>query len=155
MNKWDKRFMNLAEEIASWSSCCIRQEGAIIVQDKRIVSTGYNGAPSGVQTCVEKKSCIREERHIPNGLQKNVCYAITAEVSAITSAARLGVEVKEATLYVTHHPDSDAIKCIINAGIKRIVYKYGYADEFSAELLKAAEIQCEAYSDSGFEDENI
>lgn len=147
MDKWDKRFMELTENIASWSSCCRRQVGAIIVMDKRIVATGYNGAPAGVKTCVEKKTCLRNERGIPSGTQQEICYAVHAEQNAISQAARLGVSVKGGTIYVTHQPCVLCAKILINAGIKRIVYKYGYPDAFSLELLNEAGIELDKYED--------
>jgi dCMP deaminase len=153
MDKWDKRFMDLADNIASWSSCCRRQVGAIIVKDKRIIATGYNGAPAGVQTCVEKKSCIRNELNIPSGTQAQICYAVHAEQNAVSQAARMGVSVKDATIYVTHQPCVLCSKILINAGIKRIVYKYGYPDEFSLELLKEAGIQLDNYQDLGSDED--
>ena len=147
MDKWDKRFMDLADNIASWSSCCRRQVGAIIVMDKRIVATGYNGAPAGIKTCVEKKSCLRNEMGIPSGTRAEICYAVHAEQNAVTQAARMGVSVKGATIYVTHQPCVLCAKILINAGIKRIVYKYGYPDEFSLELLGEAGIPIEKFVD--------
>ncbi len=155
MDKWDKRFMNLCEEIASWSSCCRRQVGAVIVADKRILATGYNGAPAGVQTCVDKKTCIRNELNIPSGTQPQICYAVHAEQNAVSQAARMGVAIKGATIYCTHQPCALCSKLLINAGIKRIVYKYGYPDEFSLELLKEAGIQLDNYSELVSEDEDF
>ena len=146
--------MDLCENIASWSSCCRRQVGAIIVADKRILATGYNGAPAGVKTCVEKKSCIRNELNIPSGTQAQISYAVHAEQNAVSQAARLGVSVKGATIYVTHQPCVLCAKILINAGIKRIVYKYGYPDEFSLELLKEAGVQLDNYAELENSDEN-
>ena len=149
MNKWDKRFMELTEVIATWSSCYRqnRQVGAIIVQDKRIVATGYNGAPEGVTTCVEKQQCLRDLKGIKSGTMQEICYAVHAEQNAVTQAARLGVSVKGATIYVTHQPCVLCAKILINAGIKRIVFKHGYPDEFSLEILKEAGIELVKYSD--------
>lgn len=153
MDKWDKRFMELADNIASWSSCCRRQVGAIIVKDKRIIATGYNGAPAGVETCVDKKRCLRNELNIPSGTQAQICYAVHAEQNAVSQAARLGVSVKDATIYVTHQPCVLCSKILINAGIKRIVYRYGYPDEFSLELLKEAGIQLDNYQELGSDED--
>lgn len=149
MNKWDKRFMELTEVIATWSSCYRqnRQVGAIIVQDKRIIATGYNGAPEGVTTCVEKQQCLRDLKGIKSGTMQEICYAVHAEQNAVTQAARLGVSVKGATIYVTHQPCVLCAKILINAGIKRIVFKHGYPDEFSLEILKEAGIELVKYSD--------
>lgn len=155
MDKWDKRFMNLADNIASWSSCCKKQVGAIIVLDKRILAIGYNGSPAGIQTCVEKKSCMRNDRNIPSGTQAEICYAVHAEQNAISQAARMGVSIKGATMYVTHHPCVTCSKLIINAGIERVVYRYGYPDEFTMELLNEAGVKLENYQELGTDDEDL
>ena len=155
MNKWDKRFMELTENIAAWSSCCRRQVGAIIVKDRRIIATGYNGAPEGVENCVDKKQCIREEKKIPSGTHHEFCYGVHAEQNAICQAARLGVSVKEGTLYVTHQPCIICAKILINAGIKRIVYKYGYPDQLSLDILKEAGVHLDNYQDLESKDEDF
>ncbi len=145
MNKWDYRFMALAEEVAEWSSCyqANRHIGAIIVRDKRIISTGYNGAPAGVESCRDKQECLRRVKNIPSGTMHELCYAVHAEQNAIAQAAKIGVSVEGATLYCTHQPCVICAKMIINSGIKRIVYKHGYPDEFSLELLKEAGVLLE------------
>lgn len=155
MDKWDKRFMDLAENIAGWSSCCRRQVGAIIVKDRRIVATGYNGAPEGILNCVDRKCCIREEKNIPSGTHAELCYSVHAEQNAVCQAARLGVSVKDGTIYVTHQPCIICAKILINAGIKRIVYKYGYPDQLSLEILKEAGVQLENYKELESQDEDI
>ena len=108
MDKWDARFMKLAAEIASWASCYQpnRKIGAVIVKNKRIMTTGYNGAPAGVKTCVERGECLRRKLNVPSGTRQEVCYAIHAEQNAIIQAARLGVSIEGATLYCTHQPCS-------------------------------------------------
>lgn len=157
MNKWDKRFMELAENIACWSSCCRpdRQVGAVIVKDRRILTTGYNGAPEGIKSCVERKVCIRQENNIPSGTHAEFCYSVHAEQNAICQAARLGVSVKDATIYVTHQPCVICAKILINAGIKRIVYKYGYPDKFSLEIINEAGLQLDRYEDLESKNENL
>lgn len=147
MNKWDKRFMELTEQVATWSSCFKedRQVGAVIVRDKRILSTGYNGAPEGVQSCKEKGECLRIKNSITSGTNLEVCYSVHAEQNAIVNAARLGVSLEGATLYCTHRPCVICAKLIMNAGIKRVVYKEGYPDEFAVELLNEAKIQLDKY----------
>ena len=91
MDKWDKRFMEMAELVASWSSCfqTNRKIGAVIVRDKRILTTGYNGAPSNIKSCVEKQECLRRKLNIPSGTCHELCYAVHAEQNAIVQAARL------------------------------------------------------------------
>ena len=149
MNKWDKRFMSLAETVAEWSSCyqSNRHVGAVIVRDKRILTTGYNGAPSGIESCAERGVCLRRERNIASGTMQEVCYAVHAEQNAIAQAAKLGVSVEGATLYCTHQPCVICCKMIINSGIKRVVYCYGYPDEFSLQLFNEAGITIEQISD--------
>ena len=148
MNKWDKRFMELTYQVATWSSCfrAGRQIGAIIVKDNRILTTGYNGAPSGVVSCMEKGECIRKKLGIASGTRHEICYAVHAEQNAIIQAARLGVQLLGATLYVTHQPCVICAKMIINSGITRVVFKYGYPDEFSLKLFAEAGIKLEQFN---------
>ena len=143
MNKWDYRFIQMAEVVGSWSSCYQenRQVGAVIVKDKRILATGYNGAPSGVVSCKEKGECLRKKLNIPSGTRHEVCYAVHAEQNAICQAAKLGISLEGATIFVTHQPCSICTKMIINAGIKKVIYKHGYPDEFSLELLKESGVE--------------
>lgn len=147
MDKWDKRFMEMASLVATWSSCFKenRQVGAVIVRDKRILTTGYNGASSGIMSCKEKGECLRVKLNIKSGTCQEICYAVHAEQNAIIQAAKLGVSVQGATIYVTHQPCSICAKMIINSGIKRIVYKEGYPDEFSMQLFNEANIEIEKY----------
>ena len=149
MDKWDKRFIELSEVVANWSSCYQenRQVGAVIVKDKRILTTGYNGAPSGIESCKSRKICLRRQQGIPSGTKLEICYAVHAEQNAIAQAAKLGVSVDGATLYCTHQPCVICCKMIINAGIKRVVYKYGYPDEFSLQLFDEAKIEVVQYKD--------
>lgn len=149
MNKWDKRFMQLAETVATWSSCFQenRQIGAVIVKDNRIITTGYNGAPSGVVSCKERGECLRRVLNIPSGTRHEMCYAVHAEQNAIAQAAKLGISVEGATLYCTHQPCVICSKMMINSGIKRIVYRHGYPDDFSLKLLKEAGVQIEVYGE--------
>ena len=149
MNKWDKRFMQLAETVATWSSCYQenRQIGAVIVKDNRIITTGYNGAPSGVVSCKERGECLRRVMQIPSGTRHEMCYAVHAEQNAIAQAAKLGISVEGATLYCTHQPCVICSKMMINSGIKRIVYRHGYPDDFSLRLLQEAGVQIEVYEE--------
>jgi dCMP deaminase len=145
--KWDHRFMELVHVIASWTSCHMedRRIGCVIVQGKRIMTTGYNGAPQGLQTCSEKGKCMRREMDIPSGMRAELCYAIHAEQNAIIQAAKLGVSIDGATLYCTHQPCSVCAKMIINAGIKKIIYQHGYPDAFSLQLIHDAGIDLIQY----------
>jgi len=141
LNKWDHRFMSIAFAVASWSSCLRHHVAAVIVKDNHILATGYNGAPSGIKSCHDRKECIRNTLEIPSSQQAQICYAIHAEQNAILQAARLGVSLEGTTIYCTHKPCSLCTKCIINAGISRIVYAHQYSDSFVDTLLENAEIQ--------------
>ena len=136
-DKWDKRFMQMAWVISGWASCYQpdRKIGAVIVKDKRILTTGYNGAPAGIKTCVERGECLRKKLGIPSGTKHEICYAIHAEQNAIIQAAKLGVSIDGATLYCTHQPCVICAKMIVNSGIRRVVYEQGYPDEFSRQIL--------------------
>lgn len=149
MDKWDERFMDMAFKVSTWSSCFKedRQVGAVITKDKRILTTGYNGAGSGIKSCKEKGECLRVKLGIASGTRHELCYAVHAEQNAIIQAAKLGVSVEGATLYCTHQPCVICAKIIINSGISRIVYKEGYPDEFSMQLFKEAGVKIEKYGE--------
>ena len=150
MDKWDSRFMEMADFIGSWSSCYQenRQVGAVIVRDKRIITTGYNGAPSGVKSCKEKGECLRKKLNIASGTRLESCYAVHAEQNAIAQAAKLGESVDGATIYVTHQPCTICTKIIINSGIKKVIYRNGYPDEFSKVLLDEAGVALIKFDDN-------
>lgn len=139
LNKWTHRFMDVAYTVASWSSCLRRHIGAVIVRENRILTTGYNGAPAGITSCASKNVCIRDENSIPSSQQAQICFAVHAEQNAILQAARLDISLEGATLYCTHRPCSLCMKCIINAGIKRVIYHKDYDDKFVNNLLQYAE----------------
>lgn len=147
MDKWDSRFMEMAKLISSWASCykANRKIGCVIVKNKRIMTTGYNGAPAGVETCVERGECLREKLGIPSGTKHEICYATHAEQNAIIQAAKLGVSIDGAVLYCTHQPCVICAKMIVNAGIKRVVYAEGYPDEFAAQMLKEGGVALERF----------
>lgn len=147
MDKWDSRFMEMAKLISSWASCYKenRKIGCVIVKNKRIMTTGYNGAPAGVETCVERGECLREKLSIPSGTKHEICYATHAEQNAIIQAAKLGVSIDGAVLYCTHQPCVICAKMIVNAGIKRVVYAEGYPDEFAAQMLKEGGVALERF----------
>ncbi|MDO4394048.1 MAG: cytidine/deoxycytidylate deaminase family protein [Bacillota bacterium] len=136
---WDEYFMDMAELVAKRSTCLRRNVGAVVVQDRRIVATGYNGAPKGIPHCNETEGgCLRQKLGIPSGERHEMCRALHAEQNAIIQAATSGQSVEGATIYITHQPCVICAKMIINAGIKRIVVKEGYPDELSGEILKEA-----------------
>jgi dCMP deaminase len=137
---WDEYFMQIVELIKTRSTCLRRQVGALIVKDKRILSTGYNGAPMGCKHCSEI-GCLREQLKVPSGQRHELCRAIHAEQNAIVQAAYSGTSVKGGTLYVTNQPCVLCSKMIINAGIKKIVFNGDYPDELAMEMLKEAGIR--------------
>jgi len=137
---WEKYFMDIAILVAKRSTCLRRAVGALIVKDKRILATGYNGAPSGIRHCAEV-GCLRETMNIKSGQRHELCRGIHAEQNAIIQAAYHGVQIKDASLYCTNLPCSICTKMIINAGIKKIFYKEGYADELSKDMLAEAKIE--------------
>ena len=149
MNKWDERFMQMAETVAGWSSCYQdnRHVGCVIVRDKRILTTGYNGAPEGIKSCAERGECLRRVRNIASGTMQEVCFAVDSEQNAIIQAARLGITLDGAVLYVTHQPCVICTKMILNAGIKKVIYKNGYPDDFALELFKESGVEIIKFSD--------
>lgn len=148
-DKWDKRFIEMTDVIGNWSSCfqANRKMGCVIVRNKRILTTGYNGAPAGIVPCTERGVCMRRERNIPSGEQAQLCYAVHAEQNALIQAAKMGVCVDEATLYCTYSPCVICGKLIINAGITRLVYRHDYPDDFSRQLLAEAGVSLEKYEE--------
>ena len=141
---WDEYFMDFAMLTAKRSTCLRRQVGAVIVQDKHIIATGYNGAPRGIAHCGEREGgCLRKELGVPSGEKHELCRALHAEQNAIIQAATLGQSVEGGTIYITHQPCAICAKMIINAGIKRIVIREGYPDELSKQILGEAGITVE------------
>jgi dCMP deaminase len=136
---WETYFMDIALLVAKRSTCLRRLVGAVIVKDKRVLATGYNGAPSGIKHCAET-GCLREQLNVASGERHELCRGIHAEQNAIIQAALHGVSIKGATLFCTNLPCSICAKMIINAGIKKIYYHAGYADTMSREMLTAAGI---------------
>jgi dCMP deaminase len=134
---WETYFMEIAVLVARRSTCMRRSVGAVVVKDRRMLSTGYNGAPSNVRHCRET-GCIRERLNVPSGERHELCRGIHAEQNAIIQAAFHGVSIRDASLYCTNLPCSICAKMIINAGIKFIYYLSGYADGMSEEMLTEA-----------------
>ena len=138
--------MNITTLVAQRSTCTRRAVGAIIVKDKRILSTGYNGAPTGIRHCLEV-GCLRESLQVPSGERHELCRGIHAEQNAIIQAAYHGVSVKNAVLYCTNQPCAICAKMIINAGIKKIYYQSGYTDALAQEMLTEAGIDLIKHDD--------
>ena len=141
--------MEMARVVSGWSSCyrAGRAIGCVIVKDKRIMTTGYNGAPAGIKTCKDRKVCLRDQLGIPSGTRAEVCYATHAEQNAIIQAAKIGVSIDGATLYCTHQPCSVCAKMIINAGIRRVIFEQGYPDDFSLALFQEAGVTLEHFEE--------
>lgn len=137
---WDEYFLEVAEVVSRRSTCLRRQIGAVIVRDRRILTTGYNGAPSGLAHCLDI-GCLRDERGVESGTRQELCRALHAEMNAIIQAAQHGVSTKGATLYCTSQPCSVCARILINAGISRIVYTGDYPDALAAGLLEEAGIE--------------
>lgn len=136
----DKYFMEIARVVATRSTCLRNNVGAVIVRDKQILSTGYNGAPSGLPHCLDI-GCLREELKIPSGERHELCRAVHAEQNAIIQAAVHGVSLEGATIYTTHQPCIMCAKMIINAKIQRVVYGKKYADTNGLQFLRDAGIE--------------
>ncbi|TWI76779.1 dCMP deaminase [Desulfobotulus alkaliphilus] len=145
---WDAYFMDITTLVARRSTCLRRAVGAILVKDKRVLSTGYNGAPGGVRHCAET-GCLREQMQVPSGQRHELCRGIHAEQNAIIQAARHGVSISGATLYCTTRPCSICARMLINAGIEKIYYLEGYADPLSEEMLAEAGIPLEKIQGKG------
>jgi dCMP deaminase len=141
---WDEYFMQIVEIVKTRSTCLRRQVGALVVRDKRILATGYNGAPTGCKHCAEI-GCLRDKLNIPSGQRQELCRASHAEQNAIAQAAYSGTSIKGGTLYITHQPCSICAKMIINAGIVKVVFKGDYPDELAMDLLQEAGIRVVKY----------
>jgi dCMP deaminase len=136
---WDDYFMGITALVAERATCLRRRVGAVLVRDKRLISTGYNGAPAGISHCLDV-GCLRQQQNIPSGERHELCRGLHAEQNAIIQAALYGVSVEGATLYCTNLPCAICTKMLINARIVAIYYKEGYVDSLSSQLLSEAGI---------------
>lgn len=141
----DEYFMEMAYLVSKRSTCLRRAVGAIIVKDKRVLSTGYNGSPKGTQHC-NVFGCIREQMKIPSGTRHELCRGVHAEQNAIVQAAYFGTSVKDSTIYTTTYPCSLCAKIIINAGIKEVIFSEGYVDDLSKKLFIETKIAVREYN---------
>jgi dCMP deaminase len=137
---WDEYFLKIAKLVSERSTCLRRSVGAILVKDKKILATGYNGAPAGISHC-EETGCIRADLEVPSGQRHELCRGLHAEQNALLQAALHGNSVKDATLYATVQPCIICAKMLINAGIKAIVIMGEYPDEMAARFLKEAGVK--------------
>lgn len=137
---WDEYFLKMAFLVAERSTCLRHHVGAVIVRDKRILTTGYNGAPSGCKDCLEL-GCLREELKIPSGQRHELCRAVHAEQNAILQAGVYGIDVSNSTIYCTHSPCLICAKMIVNSKIRRFVTYYSYPDENYKNLFEEAKVE--------------
>lgn len=140
----DEYFMEMAFLVSKRSTCLRRRVGAVIVRDKHVISTGYNGSPRGTMHC-EELGCIRQQMNIPSGTRHELCRGVHAEQNAIAQAAYFGTSVAEATIYTTTFPCSMCAKILINAGISEVVYADGYVDDLSKKLFAETNIKVREY----------
>ncbi|MCR5581988.1 MAG: cytidine/deoxycytidylate deaminase family protein [Eggerthellaceae bacterium] len=144
---WDEYFTTLAKQVSTRTTCTRRAVGAVIVKENRILATGYNGVPRGMAHCGEV-GCLREKMGVPSGQRQEICRGLHAEQNAIIQAARYGIDISGACIYITTQPCVVCAKMLINAGISEIVYKNPYPDELSAELLAESGIKMRVYDES-------
>jgi dCMP deaminase len=144
---WDEYFMSIARLVSGRATCLRRKVGAVIVKDRRILATGYNGAPAGLPHCSET-GCVRERLRVPPGERHELCRGIHAEQNGIVQSANHGTVIAGATIYTTHHPCSVCAKMIINAGIVRVVTDDGYPDELAADMLAEGGIAVETLAEA-------
>lgn len=137
---WEQYFMEIAQLVSSRSTCLRRQVGAVLVRDKHIIATGYNGSPRGVAHCLEI-GCLREKLGIPSGERHEMCRGTHAEQNAIIQAALHGVSTQGATLYCTHQPCILCAKMLINAGVRTVVFQGEYPDGLALELMNEAGLE--------------
>jgi dCMP deaminase len=131
---YEEYFMEMAHVVSKRSTCKRRSVGAILVKDKHILSTGYNGAPKGIKHCSEE-GCLREKLNVPSGERHEICRGLHAEQNAIIQASVFGISIKDSVLYCTNTPCVVCAKMLINAGVKEIVYSGDYPDELAKKML--------------------
>lgn len=136
---WQEYFMNITKLVAERSTCTRRKVGAILVKDKRIIATGYNGAPSNISHCLDV-GCLREQQGIPSGERHELCRGLHAEQNAIIQAAILGFSVRGATLFCTNMPCAICTKMLINIEIDKAYYVEGYPDSLTDMMMSEAGI---------------
>ncbi|MDO5563100.1 MAG: cytidine/deoxycytidylate deaminase family protein [Synergistaceae bacterium] len=137
---WDTYFLLIAKVVATRSTCLRRKVGAVLVRDKQILSTGYNGAPKNVSHC-DEVGCLREKMGIPSGERHEFCRGSHAEINAIAQAAAAGVATQGCWVYCTHEPCVYCTKALINAGCERIAYIYPYPDDLARSIIKESGVE--------------
>ncbi len=139
---WNEYFMRMAELAAERSTCVRRKVGAVLVKDRRVLATGYNGAPKKLPHC-EETGCLREKMNVTSGQRHEICRGIHAEQNLIAQSAFHGVKTEGATVYCTNQPCIICAKLLINAGIKQIYFKNPYDDEFTRKILEQSDVNFE------------
>ena len=137
---WDDYFMKITQTVTERSTCLRRHVGAVLVLDKHILATGYNGSPRGLKHCSEV-GCLRERKGVPSGERHELCRGLHAEMNALLQAASHGIRIEGATLYSTTYPCSLCAKMLINGGIVRIVAAEDYPDALAKEMLDEAKVE--------------
>lgn len=148
---WDEYFIKLANEVATRTTCLRRAVGAVIVKDKRILATGYNGVPTGLSHCSET-GCLRQELGVPSGQRHEICRGLHAEQNAIIQAARYGIDISNSSIYITTQPCVVCAKMIINAGITEIIYENAYDDELALSMLAESGIKMRVFDNHNDKD---
>jgi dCMP deaminase len=137
---WDQYFMTITRQVAERSTCPRAKVGAVIVRDRNILATGYNGAPAGLPHCTEV-GCLIYESRAPGGELESNCYrSIHAEINAITQAAKNGAAIAGADVYVTHSPCIQCMKVLVNTGVRTVFYERPYKLDTLGWLLASARI---------------
>lgn len=137
---WEEYFIKITKLVSEKSSCLSAPKGAIIIKDKRIIATGYSGAPAGIISCYEKGYCLKRSLGYGHGEGHDKCLAVHAEANSILQAASLGISCKDCIMYCTHKPCNDCAKLIINSGIKTVYYINDYPSEMTDNLFKESKI---------------
>ena len=143
---WNEYFMDITRLVARRSTCMRRQVGAVMVKEKNILATGYNGTPSGIKHC-DVTGCLREQLNVPSGERHELCRGLHAEQNAIIQAARQPVNISGSILYCTNSPCIICTKMLINAGIRKVVYLEGYSDNLSVAMLDEAGIEALSFAE--------
>lgn len=146
---WESYFLQMARLASTRSTCLRRQVGAVLVKEKKILATGYNGVPSGIEHCLDI-GCLREKEGIPSGERHELCRGLHAEQNAILQAAYHGVSIRGSLLFCTNFPCIICSKMLINAGIQGIYYLEGYPDALSEEILKEARMEIRQVTEVDF-----
>ncbi len=137
---WDDYFLEIASIVAKRATCLRRKVGAVVVKNRRILCTGYNGTPTGITHCITA-GCLRQQLKVPSGERHELCRGLHAEQNALLQASYYGIPIEGSTIYITNQPCSICAKMLINAGIKEVVVSEGYPDKLALDFLNEAQIR--------------